>query len=197
MSKTILLIIFSLLWTALIFPREKENTNQMPYAEGSTSNYEVVIAYNNIDPNQEAKLTFYISDFKTNAPVENAKIELDITGVDNAKIKILQPIDPGIYEVLVEFPEIKKYNFLVSIMSGETNDLVAINDVDIGVKDVIVKETESKSLFTIIHENLLLIIITVVIIILVAFVFYKIGKIRSSAVNINSDSNTREKEIKI
>lgn len=155
-----------------------------PYAEGSTSNFEVVITYNKIEPNKETKLTFYVSDFKTNAPIENAKLELDITGVDNSKIKILPPVDPGIYEALVLFPEIKKYNFLIRITSDEKNDLVAINDVDIGkIEDVIVNDKESKSFITLIHENLLLIIISIIILILIAFIFYKIGKNKSSAVN--------------
>ncbi len=53
-------------------------------------------------------------------------------GLIITKMNILPSIDPGIYEALVEFPETKKYNLLVSVTSGETNDLVAINDVDIG-----------------------------------------------------------------
>ncbi|MEO8666720.1 MAG: hypothetical protein ABI462_14600 [Ignavibacteria bacterium] len=197
MLKKILLIIFPLLWTTLICSQEKISSEPMPYAEGSTSNFEVVITYNNIEPNKEATLTFYISDFKTNAPIDNAKLEIDIPGIDRSKINILPYVDPGIYEALITFPEIKKYTFLMSITSGEINDLVVINDVDIGMKeDVVSKEKESKSVITIIHENLLLIIISVLIVILIAFIFYRIGK-KSSIAKLNSDSKNIINEIEL
>lgn len=162
--------------------------SQMPYIEGSTSNFEVVITYNNIEPNKEAKLVLYISDFKTNVPVESAKLEIDIPGVDNTKINILPSADPGIYEARIEFPEIKKYTFLINIASGDKNDLVAINDVDIGkIEEVIAKEKESKSFITIIHENLLLIIISAFILIMIAFVFYRLGRNKYSVPKLNND----------
>lgn len=198
MRKIIFLTMLLISWTLLVTAQDKTNTGQSPYAEGSTSNYEVVITYNNIEPNKESKFTFYISDFKTNVPVENAKLEIDIPGIDNSKINILTSADPGIYEVLVEFPEIKKYSFLINITSGGTNDLIAINDVDIGVKeDVIVKEKESKSFITIIQENLFLIIIAIVILTLIAFIFYKIGKRKSSVVNLNTDTKNFTKGIEV
>lgn len=189
---------FLFLWTAIILAQEGENTGPMPYAEGSTSNFEVVVAYNDIEANKESKLIIYISDFKTNIPVGNAKLELDITGVDNSKINILPSIDPGIYEALVEFPEIKKYNFLINITSGETNDLIVINDVDIGAKEeVITQEKESKSFITIIKENFLVMIIFLLIVVLIAFVFYRIGKSRKTAMNINREASRNIKEIKL
>ncbi len=198
MRKIIFIMMLLIFGDTLVIAQEKANTGQLPYAEGSTSNFEVVIEYNNIEPNKESKLTFYISDFKTNVPVENAKLEVDIPGIDNSKVNILSSNDPGIYEVLVEFPEIKKYTFLINISSGETNDLVAINDVDIGVKEEeLVMEKESKSISTIINGNLLLIIIFTVIIIFTAFLFYRIGKKKSSAVNINADTKEFIKEIEI
>lgn len=196
MRKSILLTM--LLWAPLIFTQESVNTNPIPYAEGSTSNYEVVIAYNDVEPNKQSKLTIYISDFKTNVPVGNAKLELDITGIDNTKINILPTIDPGIYEALVEFPEIKKYNFLLNITSDETNDLVAINDVDIGsIQEVSAEEEESKSLFEIIKENLLFIIILMLIFVLIAFVFYRIGRYKKSNLNLNSDTKNILKELEL
>lgn len=189
MTKNILLIILALIWNAFVGAQGKVSVDQMPFAEGSTSNFEVVITYNNIEPNKDATLTFYISDFKTNVPIENAKLELDIAGVDNSKINILPSTDPGIYEVLINFPEIKKYNFLININSGETNDLIAINDVDIGVKEVLTdKGKERKSFLTVIQENLLFIIISLIIVVLIAFVFYKIGKNKRSAVDLSTDS---------
>ncbi len=191
-----IILTICLLWTSLISAQEKISTNQMPYAEGSTSNFEVVISYNNIQLNKETKLIIYISDFKTNAPIENANLELDIAGIDDSKINILSSSDPGIYEALVEFPEIKKYNFLVGITDSDINDLIAINDVDIGqVEDVTLREEESKSFFTMMKENLLFIIISMIIIMLTAFVFYKIGTHRNSRTTPDKSNKDKTNEI--
>ena len=179
------------------FGQEKVSTNQIPYAEGSTTNFEVAIEYNSIEPNKETKLTIYISDFKTNAPIGNAKLEIVIPGIDNSKINILPSIDPGVYEVLTEFPEIKKYSFLINVTGGEINDLIAINDVDIGMKEeVTAKDEESKSFVKLIHENLLLIIILTALFLLIAFLFYKLGLKKRSPEKSNSDSKIFIKELK-
>lgn len=186
-----------LLTTSMNFGQEKVSTNQIPYAEGSTTNFEVVIEYNSIEPNKETKLTIYISDFKTNAPIGNAKLEIVIPGIDNSKINILPSIDPGVYEVLTEFPEIKKYSFLINVTGGEINDLIAINDVDIGMKEeVTAKDEESKSFVKLIHENLLLIIILTALFLLIAFLFYKLGLKKRSPEKSNSDSKIFIKELK-
>jgi len=195
MGKKFLLIILLLLWTTSIMSQENVSTNQMPYAEGSTSNFEVVITYNNIEPNKEANLTFYISDFKTNAPIENAKLEMDITGVDNSKINILPSGDPGIYEVLVEFPEIKKYDFLFNITSGDINDLIAINEVDLAHNEQIniAGTTEDKSFIVKAFENWLWIILSIILISIIAFIFYRIGKRSNSKINLPQTYDTTNK----
>jgi|GEM_PF-2274902 len=184
------LITIGLFLLLLVSELFSQTSIMLPYVEASTSNFEVVISYNKIEPNKEAKLTLYISDFKTNLPIDNAKVGLDIVGIDNSKIKIQSSLDSGVYEVLVEFPEIKKYNFLLSIDKGETTDLIAINDVDIGkIEDVTVKDKEAKSFITIIHENLFLIIIAVLVLVIASFVFYRLGKNKSSPVNLNNSKD--------
>ncbi len=189
-------IVFFCIYLSLAYSQEGVNTGQMPYAEASTNNFEVLITYDNIELNKESKLTFYISDYKTNVPVENAKLEVDISGIDNSKIHIQPSVDPGIYEISAEFPEIRKYNFLINITSGETSDLIAINDVDLGKReDVAVTDKKSNSFVTIIRENFLFIIVTIVIIILVAFVFYKIGISKRSSGSLNSNNKNKSEDI--
>lgn len=155
----------------------KVSNSQIPYAEGSTKNFEVVINYNDVLPNKETKLTVYVSDFKTNSPVENAKVLLEITGVDNSKIQYPVSTSPGVYEFMVEFPEIKKYDFLVSISKGDIDDLIPINGVDLLKKeenapDNTIKQT---SFISKVLANLFLIIIILGITIIIAFIFYRIG----------------------
>lgn len=186
---------FLLVMVTHLFSQESET--KAPYTEASTGNFEVVVTYNNIEPNKEANLIFYISDYKTNAPIDNANIALDIAGIDNSKIKIQPSRDPGIYEVSVEFPEIKKYNFLLSIDKDGVSDLIALNDIDIGKKEeAVVKDKESKSFVSLIHDNLFLIILSVLVLIIIAFVFYKIGRSKNTSVNSNgSQVNSEEAAI--
>ena len=123
---------------------QSTTSNQTPYAENSTKNFEIVINYNDVIPNKETKVTVFISDFNLNIPISNAKVELEITGINDDKIKPAVLTGPGIYEFSVEFPEIKKYDFLFSIKSGAVEDLIPINEVDISKKEQIKDKNTAK-----------------------------------------------------
>lgn len=158
--KSLICIWLLLLAISINYAQENESSNLMPYAEGSTSNFEVVIAYNDIEPYKETKLTIYISDYKTNAPIGDAKLEIEIPGIDNSKINILPTLDPGVYEVLTEFPEIKDYTFLIYITSGDLSDVVPINDVNIGITQKIIDEhKDSDSITSILSGNIFMFLI--------------------------------------
>lgn len=171
----------------LLFFLAKVTNAQSPYVEASTGAFEIVISYNNIVAKKEAKLTIYLSDFKTNIPVENAKIGLDIEGVDNSKIKVQPTPDAGIYEAFVEFPELKKYNFLIDIKSASGNDLIAINEVDITQKEEVKTTVISRSFLTVIHDNLLAIIIITLLLLVIGFLFYRMGFNNRSSLKSKKD----------
>lgn len=172
-TRNLILLIFFLSYN-VIFSQSNNIDSKTPYAEASTSDFEVVVAYNDVQINQESKLTFYISDFKTNMPVENAQLELNINGVEDSKIRILPPGEPGVYEIMVNFPEIKKYNFLLIITAVAKNDLIPINDVDIGKKEEIKVEKENISIIERIHQNLFIIIVVILLIVITWYVSYRI-----------------------
>jgi len=155
------------------------------YAEGYTLNFEAVITLENIKANEASTQKIYLSDYKTNTPVENAKIQIEITDVDNSKITIPVEIEPGVYEFSVEFPEIKKYDILLNITSGEINDLIAINEADLAntVQTEVTEPVDNK--FSIIKaiENWPWIIIFIILISLIAYIFYRIGKRSNSKIN--------------
>lgn len=174
MKKRNLILFIFLLTYNVIFSQENKTGSMTPYAEAYTSNFEVVVAYNNIQINQESKLIFYISDYKSNTPVENAQLELNINGVEDSKIRTLPPGEPGVYEIMVNFPEIKKYNFMLTITAGSKNDLIPINDVDIGKKEEVKTEKESISIIQRIHQNLFIIIIAILLIAITWYVSYRI-----------------------
>lgn len=173
----------------------KAESNQEPYAEGYTGNFETVVTLGNIKPNVPSTQKIYLSDYNTNTPVENAKIQIEITGVDNSKITTPTQIEPGVYEFSVEFPEIKKYDFLFNITSGDINDLIAINEVDLGhgVKTDVTNSTEDKSFIVKFFENWLWIILSVILISIIAFIFYRIGKRSNSKINLPQTYDTTNK----
>ncbi len=173
----------------------KVESNQEPYAEGYTGNFETVVTLGNIKPNVSSTQKIYLSDYKTNAPVENAKIQIEITGVDNSKITTPIQTEPGVYEFSVEFPDIKKYDFLFNITSGDINDLIAINEVDLahGVQTDITNTTEDKSFIVKVFENWLWVIISVILISTIAFIFYRIGKRSNSKINLPQTYDTTNK----
>ena len=173
----------------------KNETNQEPYAEGYTGKFEIVVTLGDIQPNVQSIQKIYLSDFSTNAPVDNAKIQIEITGVDNSKITAPVQIEPGIYEFSVEFPEMKKYDFLFNITSGDVNDLIAINEVDLAHNEQtdIVDTSENKSFITKALENWLWIILSIFVITIVAFIFYRIGRRNSSQLNLPKAYKTKTK----
>ena len=172
----------------------KAESNQEPYAEGYTSNFETVVTLGNIKPNVPSTQKIYLSDYNTNTPVENAKIQIEITGVDNSKITTPTQIEPGVYEFSVEFPEIKMYDFLINITSGDINDLIAINEVDLaqGIQTE-VSETTDKSFIAKAFENWLWLFIFIILISIIAFIFYRIGKRSNTKIDLPEPNNSTTK----
>lgn len=170
-------------------------TNQEPYAESYTGNFEIVVTLGNIEANVPSDQKIYLSDYKTNAPIENANMQIEITGIDNSKISTPVQLEPGVYEFSVEFPEIKKYDFLFNITAGEVNDLIAINEVDLAHKDKteIVDTNADKSFIDRVLENLWWIILALLLMSVIAFIFYKIGRRNSSPINLPEAYKTKTK----
>ena len=188
---------FSLLYANGDDDHSKDNpdqakTNQISYAEGYTGKFEIVVTLGNVKPNVASTQTIYLSDYNTNAPIENAKIQIEITGVDNSKITTPNQIEPGVYEFSVEFPEIKKYDFLFDIISGDINDLIAINEVDLAHSEQtdISNANEDNSFIAKVFENWLLIILSIILISTTAFIFYRIGKRSNSKINLIQEYNS-------
>ncbi|CAN5616336.1 hypothetical protein BH10BAC5_BH10BAC5_02300 [soil metagenome] len=177
-------ILFSILFfTAIsfnmLYSQEKTEITPESYAEGSTNNFEVLIAYSNIQPGKESKMKVYVSDFKTNVPVDNANIDITISEIDDSKVKIIPTQEAGIYELSVSFPEIKKYNFLIGIAKNETSDLIPINEVDIGAKPVTEPAPVKKSILATILSLLPYMLGGILLIGIIAVVFYRLGTLRN------------------
>ncbi|MEO6696308.1 MAG: hypothetical protein ABIY50_06850 [Ignavibacteria bacterium] len=202
---TVISILVLILGTSVLFANgdddhskgesNKAESNQKPYAEGFTGNFEAVVTLENVKANEASTQKIYLSDYNTNTPVENAEIQIEITGVDNSKITTPTQIEPGVYEFSVEFPEIKKYDFLFNVTSGDINDLIVINEVDLAnTQPTDNTETNEDSSFIVkAFENWLWLILFIILISTIAYIFYRIGKRSNSKIIIPEANNPATK----
>jgi len=100
---------------------------------GQSDRYELTLYYPELNAEQDAHLTLYVADFKTNRPIEKA--ELKITTAENAQIAFeTKQLSPGVYELHVTFPENKIYTLNVQISHPNGADLIGIAGLEVGKK---------------------------------------------------------------
>lgn len=100
---------------------------------GQSDRYELTLYYPELNAGQEAHLTLYVADFKTNHPIDKA--ELRITTAENAQIIFeVKHLSPGVYELHVTFPENKIYTLNVQINHPNGGDLIGIAGLHVGKK---------------------------------------------------------------
>lgn len=108
--------------------------------------FELVLRYEPLKAGKKYSMKLFLSDFASNAPIENAKI--DISSTEDANLKfIAKQIEPGIYSVEGSFPENKSYNLVANISAGDMADLMLINDIQVG-KTLETEEVHEDPLFT-------------------------------------------------
>jgi hypothetical protein len=154
----------------------QSSTGITPYVEGETSNFEVVVTYDNVVPNEETTLTVYVSDWTTNEPIANANVDLDIAGVDNATLKKRPVTMEGVYVFDLVFPEIRNYNFLIGIEKAGVSDLIVITDVDISKTSLDMMVTVESDEFLGLSEVILLFILFSMLLIAASVFFYRVGR---------------------
>ena len=100
---------------------------------GQSDRYELTLYYPELNAGQEAHLTLYVADFKTNRPIDKA--ELKITTAENAQIVFeVKQLSAGVYELHVTFPENKIYTLNVQISHPNGADLIGIAGLEVGKK---------------------------------------------------------------
>ena len=136
-------IIFLLLFPLLVFAHGGEDHGEGKKAtlalsskyfssEVSSDKYELLLKYETIEPGKEGKLKLFISDYKTNQPIDsNVQLALSISGNSNIKLTAKR-VDKGVYDVSGVFPEKKSYNISVNINSPIGADLLLIQNIVIG-----------------------------------------------------------------
>jgi cobalt-zinc-cadmium efflux system membrane fusion protein len=100
---------------------------------GQSDRYELTLYYPELSAGQDAHLTLYIADFKTNRPIDKA--ELKISVAENPQIVFeAKPLSPGVYELHSTLPENKTYTLNVQITHPNGADLIGVAGVEVGKK---------------------------------------------------------------
>lgn len=100
----------------------------------ATENFEVVIKHPPLDPDREGTLTLFLSDYRTNAPVSDAQVQIDVSDAGLSGLQAERAGSPGVYKVAFKAPGQGTYTLVVSVTSGsgDLSDLIPVNGLTIG-----------------------------------------------------------------
>lgn len=100
--------------------------------EVADDNYELLLRYESITPGEEAHLTLFVSDYATNAPMDDVSLQL-VLREDVRNVLKLKKKSVGIWEVTGVFKDARTYSIaaLVKGVHGESNML--LNDIHVGL----------------------------------------------------------------
>ena len=100
-------------------------------SEAVSDVYELMLKYPPIYPGKQVAFKLFVSDFKTNAPVDSAVLQVTVSGSSIIKLMVAK-IEKGVYEVKGIFPDKKSYNLTVNINSPLGPDLMLISNIAVG-----------------------------------------------------------------
>ncbi len=99
-------------------------------ASGQTNQFELLLKFAPPAPGKDASFAVFLADYATNAPVENAKIELELTGPQSAKVTAEPAGAPGTYHAVAKLPP-GSYALVATIEGSGQLDLVDIPTIDL------------------------------------------------------------------
>lgn len=98
--------------------------------------FEVLLKYKAPPPEtSEASVLVFVSDAATNAPIGDAKLELELSGPESAKLAAEPAGTPGVYHVVGKLTP-GTYGALVTIEAGDRVDVVDIKGIDLSLAPV-------------------------------------------------------------
>jgi membrane fusion protein, heavy metal efflux system len=105
---------------------------------GVSNQFELVLRYEPLKAGQKMKMVLFVSDFETNKPVSDAKIE--VTTIEGDLRFTAARIDSGVYNIEGAFPANKEYTLAANISAGGKADLITLDHVDVGRELPVVEE---------------------------------------------------------
>lgn len=134
--------------------------------------YELLLKYAEIEPGTKATYKLFISNYKTNHPIDSAKLNISVIGKNNIGVE-WQQVDLGEYELKFSLPDTAHYNLNIQVNALLGPDLLQINDVHIGDKlgETEKTKTENESFFSHLKPFFLGVLVTIIFL-----VFYNLMK---------------------
>ena len=121
----------------------------------NSEKYELLLKYEPLKGGQDAVMRLYVSDFKTNKAIDDAKLEISAAEDDKIKFTISH-LEEGVYELKGKFPANKAYSLNVSINSSNGPDLMVMENVEVGKEFTVAEVPHEDALFSWINVLLVL-----------------------------------------
>ena len=102
-------------------------------AYGESDKYELTLYYPELVAGQEAHLTLFVADYKSNRPIDKAELKISLLEDPQTAFEA-RLLSPGVYELHGTFSENKTYTLNVQVSHPNGADLIGIKDVAVGQK---------------------------------------------------------------
>lgn len=97
----------------------------------TTENFEVVIKHPSLEPDREGTLILFLSDYRTNAPASDARVQIDVSDAGLTDLRAERTEISGVYKVAFKAPQ-GTYTLVVSVTSGDLSDLIPVDGLVVG-----------------------------------------------------------------
>ena len=128
--------------------KQTAETNGKKYfsSEAVSDKYELFLKFQPIEPNEEATFWLFISEYKTNKPLDSASLKISSKEDKELKFTLVR-MDRGYYQIKTTFPSTKKYSLTVTINSPLGSDLLLLQNIEPGKQLILATEDHSDSIF--------------------------------------------------
>lgn len=127
-------------------PINETNGKKYFSSEAISDKYELFLKYQPIEPNEEVTLWLFISEYKTNKPLDSASLKISSKEDKALKFTIVRR-DRGYYEIKTTFPSTKRYSLTVNIDSPLGSDLLLLQNIEPGKELLQATDEHSNSFF--------------------------------------------------
>ncbi len=148
--------------------------------ETSTDKYELLLRYEQIKPGEETHLTLFVSDYTTNAPINDAQLQLAIKEDSSIPLEVAKNSD-GEWTVHVTFPEKKIYSLVVNINGANGPDLILLNNIEVDKETTPTSQELPNKWYT---STWFLIIISFIGGMLLLLILQRLGKVGRTAISL-------------
>ena len=115
-------------------------------SEAISDKYELFLKFQPIEVGQVTTLWLFISDYKTNRPLDSASLK--ITSKEDKTLEFtISRVDNGYYEIKTTFPSAKIYSLTVIISSSLGSDLLLLQNIEPGKLLAASEEEHSHAIF--------------------------------------------------